>query len=69
MYYFTPMLITNFTAGLNQDLYLLWDGAKNVKAWKSIDDVPECHKIDAKCCRRVAITKPQYELLSKEYNA
>lgn len=59
------MLITNFFAN-GSNLFTLWDGKQNVKAWKTVDSMPKCYRDDARVCMRVAVTRKQYAKLSEK---
>jgi hypothetical protein len=59
------MLITNFVAG-GRDLYVLWDGSRNVAGWERLADVPGQYADLARGARRVAVTVAQWDGLAKE---
>lgn len=53
----------NFSAGPGRNLYTVWDGKQIAAGWLSLAQVPANLLPEARCCRRLAVTRPQYQAL------
>jgi hypothetical protein len=59
------MLITNFTTGPD-NLFVLWDGKKNLQAWHELSSVPGPYLDLARVARRVQVDTESHKKLSRK---